>query len=115
MYHENLTKILAPEAQIKILFVSLYSTDPEKRGYSKIFISIFSQEYFFLISMQPERIIKCKQCYLSKLFVYIILLSIVGLYSKSCLKQPLKDIRRGPYDKWVLNAGQKYCRMLQYF
>ena len=33
--------------------------------------------------------------YLSKLFVYLILLPIVGLYSKTCLKQPLKDIRKG--------------------
>ena len=29
---------------------------------------------------------------LSKLFVYLILLPIVGLYSKTCLKRPLKDI-----------------------
>ena len=34
---------------------------------------------------------------LSKLFVYLILLPIVGLYSKT----------------WRLNAGQKYCRMLR--
>ena len=32
---------------------------------------------------------------LSKLFVYLILLPIVGLYSKTSLKLPLKDIRKG--------------------
>ena len=80
---------------MKILFVSPYPNDPEKRAYSKKFISFFSQEYFFLISLQPERIVQCKQCYLSKVFVYLISLPIVGLYSKTCLKRPFKDIRKG--------------------
>ena len=29
-------------------------------------------------------------------------------YSKTCLKQPLKKDK----NKWLLNEGQKYCRML---
>ena len=44
------------EAKIKILFVSPYPTDPQKRPYPKYFISIFSQEFiFFLMSLQTVR------------------------------------------------------------
>ena len=36
------------------------------------------------------------------------------LYSKTCLKQPLKmNTKIGFQDLLLLNAGQKYCRMLQ--
>ena len=36
------------------------------------------------------------------------------LYPKTCLKQPLKkDPKIGFQDQLLLNAGQKYCRMLQ--
>ena len=35
-------------------------------------------------------------------------------YSKTCLKQPLKKKTKfGFQDQLLLNAGQKYCRMLQ--
>ena len=35
-------------------------------------------------------------------------LPIVGLYSKACLKRPLKDIyNKGRGDKWALNAARK--------
>ena len=35
-------------------------------------------------------------------------------YSKTCLKQPLKkNIKIGFQNRVSLNAGQKYCRMLQ--
>ena len=35
------------------------------------------------------------------------------LYSKTCLKQALKNGQnKGLKDKWYLNAGRKYCRML---
>ena len=37
----------------------------------------------------------------------------VSAYSKTCLKQPLKNIQNKDLnDKWKLNAGRKYCRML---
>ena len=36
------------------------------------------------------------------------------VYSKTCLKRPLKkDQKIGFHDRLLLNAGQKYCRMLQ--
>ena len=36
-----------------------------------------------------------------------------NLYSKTCLKQPLKKTTKiGFQDRLSLNAGQKYCRML---
>ena len=35
------------------------------------------------------------------------------MYSKTCLKRPLKNRQNiYPIDKWQLNEGQKYCRML---
>ena len=37
-----------------------------------------------------------------------------GAYSKTCLKWPLKkNTKIGFHDQLWLNAGQKYCRMLQ--
>ena len=37
-----------------------------------------------------------------------------GLYSKTCLKRPLKKKTKiGFQDRSLLNAGQKYCKMLQ--
>ena len=37
-----------------------------------------------------------------------------GIYSKTCLKRPLKrTTKNGFRDRSSLNAGQKYCRMLQ--
>ena len=38
-------------AKIKIIFVSPYTTDPEKKAPEEFFFSIFIQEYFFLISL----------------------------------------------------------------
>ena len=36
------------------------------------------------------------------------------MYSKTCLKGPLKNAKKiGLQDRLLLNAGQKYCRMLQ--
>ena len=36
------------------------------------------------------------------------------LYSKTCLKQPLKKMTKIGFQHWLsLNAGQKYCRMLK--
>ena len=36
------------------------------------------------------------------------------MYSKTCLKRPLKKKTKiGFQDRLSLNAGQKYCRMLQ--
>ena len=50
-------------------------------------------------------------------------LKLGSKYSKTCLKRPLKNRKKNPKglkDKWLLNEGQKYCRMLfcsilQYF
>ena len=40
----------------------------------------------------------------------------VGEYSKTCVKQPLsKRPKIGFQDQLSLNAGQKYCRMLQQY
>ena len=34
-------------------------------------------------------------------------------YSKTCVKQPLKNRQNNDLiDKWWLNEGRKYCRML---
>ena len=36
------------------------------------------------------------------------------MYSKTCVKQPLSKRQKiGFQDQLLLNAGQKYCRMLQ--
>ena len=41
-------------------------------------------------------------------------LTISSKYSKTCLKRPLKKKTKiGFSDRLSLNAGQKYCRMLQ--
>ena len=46
--------------------------------------------------------------------VYIMLPSFREVYSKTCLKRPLKkDTKIGFQYQLALNAGQKYCRMLQ--
>ena len=35
------------------------------------------------------------------------------MYSETCLKRPLKNRQNKDFnDKWWLNEGQKYCRML---
>ena len=46
--------------------------------------------------------------------VTVLILSSVRAYSKTCLKRPLKRRPKiGFQDRLLLNAGQKYCRMLQ--
>ena len=81
---------------LKLKFYLFPLTRPtlKKSPYSKNFISIFSQDFFFNFIASLEK------CHLSKLFVYLILLPIVGLCSKTCLKWPLKDIHnKGRLDK----------------
>ena len=40
---------------------------------------------------------------------------IFETYSKTCLKRPLKNRQNiGLKDKWLLNEGLKYCRMLSW-
>ena len=37
----------------------------------------------------------------------------IAVYSKACLKWPLKNRQNKDInDKWYLNEGRKYCRML---
>ena len=39
---------------------------------------------------------------------------VIKMNSKTCLKRPLKRHQeKGLQDRLSLNAGQKYCRMLQ--
>ena len=39
----------------------------------------------------------------------------MSIYSETCLKRPLKNMQnKGLKDKWKLNAGQVYCRMLSW-
>ena len=51
----------------------------------------------------------------SQLCLTIVMLNIFTLiYSKTCVKRPLsKRPKIGFQDQFLLNAGQKYCRMLQ--
>ena len=35
-------------------------------------------------------------------------------YSKTCLRRPLKNRKKYLKDKWWLNEGRKYCRMLSW-
>ena len=51
---------------------------------------------------------------LVKHFVAFLQQVYVGFYSKTCLKRPLKKKTKFCFqDGLSLNAGQKYCRMLQ--
>ena len=46
--------------------------------------------------------------------IEMVLLSSHNIYSKTCLKRPLKiKTKNGFQERLSLNAGQKYCRMLQ--
>ena len=40
----------------------------------------------------------------------LINLRLIFMYSKACLKRPLKRPKIGFQDQLLLNAGQKYCR-----
>ena len=45
---------------------------------------------------------------------FIVLQGVFMEYSETCLKGPLKKkLKIGFQDRLLLNAGQKYCRMLQ--
>ena len=111
-------QLTSARPKLKFYLFPPYPTDPEKKPLLKnLYFNFQSRIYFFWISLQTLRIVQCKQCYLSRLFVYLIWLPIIGLCSKTYLKQPLKDIHnKGCLDKWALNAGRKYCgSILQYF
>ena len=46
--------------------------------------------------------------------VVLLLLIHCYIYSKTCLKRPLKKKTKNDFqDRLLLNAGQKYCRMLE--
>ena len=48
------------------------------------------------------------------MLVFIFHSFLFTLYSKTCVKRPLsKRLKNGFQDQLSLNAGQKYCRMLQ--
>ena len=43
----------------------------------------------------------------------LFLILVARRYSKTCVKGPLKNRQNKTFnDKWYLNEGQKYCRML---
>ena len=82
------------------------------------FNGVFEKEY------KTHKDSTLKRFELTRLPQYIIVyfkVSIWYIYSKICLKRPLKKRQnKGLKDRWYLNAGQKYCRMLslsilQYF
>ena len=51
--------------------------------------------------------------YINSTGIGCVLLSVRTHCSKTCLQWPLKDIQnKALKDKWKLNEGQKYCRML---
>ena len=46
--------------------------------------------------------------------LWVVIGSVSSRYSKTCVKQPpSKRPKFGFQDQLLLNAGQKYCRMLQ--
>ena len=46
--------------------------------------------------------------------MYSVSIMYRNMYSKTCVKRPLsKRLQIGFQDQLLLNAGQKYCRMLQ--
>ena len=56
--------------------------------------------------------ITCSLCWIKDCFLGLD--TLLNQYSKTCLKRPLKKkIKIGTQDQLWLNAGQKYCRMLQ--
>ena len=70
----------------------------------------------YQIFVSPEKFIKSKiQGFDSRATVYSLTSFLVTIsYSKTCLKQPLKRTPKiGFQYRLSLNAGQKYCRMLQ--
>ena len=50
--------------KLKFYLLPLTRLTLKKRPYSKKFISIFKQDFFFKISLQAKTIVQCKQCYL---------------------------------------------------
>ena len=93
--------------KLKFYLFPLTRPTLKKGPYSKNFISIFSQEFFFKISLQTKRIVQCNQCYLSKLFVYSIILPIVGLYIQ--LNLPKMATQKYTQQRSLRQMGDK-CR-----
>ena len=51
---------------------------------------------------------------LNRVAHYTLIINTISVYSKTCVKRPLsKRTQIGFQDQLSLNAGQKYCRMLQ--
>ena len=51
---------------------------------------------------------------LRSIIIKVIMSCRVKLYSKTCLMRPLRKKIKNDFQDWLsLNAGQKYCRMLQ--
>ena len=97
------------QLSLGLKFVSPYPTDPEKKVLLKKFYFNFQSRiifFYFIANLDNflmQTVLSLKK-FLEKLFVYLIVLPLVGLYSKTLR----------------LNEGQKYCRMLpgsilQYF
>ena len=62
---------------------------------------MLSDEINFANSLDPDRLTWIQS-------------EMVHVYSKTCLKRPVKKKAKiGFQDRLSLNAGQKYCRMLQ--
>ena len=55
-------------------------------------------------------------CALKNLAMKLVVLNFwCCVYSKTCLKWPLKNRQnKGLKDKWYLDEGRKYCRMLSW-
>ena len=101
----------------KLKFYSFPFTRPTlKKDPTKKKLFQFQSRVFFKFHCKLRELSNVNSV-ICKFFVYLTLLPIVGLYSKTCLNRPLKDIHnKGHKDKWALNVGQKYCRsILQYF
>ena len=86
--------------------------------FSKVLTSLKILTYNFtrrLNSMKGSAVHKDHDSIFCIPSVYIFLLQLLfDGYSKTCLKQPLKEKTKIHFqDRLSLNAGQKYCRMLQ--
>ena len=87
--------------KLKFYLFPLTRPTLKKRPYSKKIISIFSQEFFFFnfivkvsngAKINLDKLRELSNVNSVILANCLILLPIVGLYSKPCLKWPLKDI-----------------------
>ena len=75
----------------------------------------FAEFVLHLSRMNPDMMYLHQDCgYLNISYFKFDIDDQTGEYSKTCLKQPLsKRPEIGFQDQISLNAGQKYCRMLQ--